>query len=79
MKILKLINNERKNITLTSSKACSSGAYDKCTSGEDYADCTLFAYDVCTKKDYAACYEGADDYCGVDTTVCGGPGAEDNT
>ena len=46
---------------------------------ENHALCTTYAYDVCG-KDYAACYDGADDVCyNIDTTVCYGPGAEDNT
>ena len=46
---------------------------------ENHALCTTYAYDVCG-KDYAACYDGADDVCSyTDTTVCFGPGVEDNT
>ena len=81
-KLISLINNERTNIAIHSAKAsdlCPSGARDICYTNEDHAQCTTYAYDVCG-KDYAACYDGADDVCSnIDTTVCSGAGAEDNT
>jgi hypothetical protein len=81
-KLISLINNERTNIAIHSAKAsdyCTDGAYDHSYTDENHAHCTTYAYDVCG-KDYAACYAGADDVCSyTDTTVCYGPGAEDNT
>jgi hypothetical protein len=81
-KLISLINNERTNIVIHSAKAtvdCTAGANDICYTNQDHAHCTTYAYDYCG-KDYAACYDGADDVCyNTDTTVCFGPGAEDNT
>ena len=81
-KLITLINNERTNIAINSAKAqdlCTVGAEDTCYTNVDHAHCTTYAYDYCG-KDYAACYDGADDVCyNTDTTVCSGAGAEDNT
>ena len=81
-KYISLINNERKNMIIKSIKAsslCTTGATDIYHDGVNAAHCTTYAYDSCG-KDYAACFDGADDVCiNVDTTVCYGPGAEDNT
>ena len=81
-KLISLINNERTNIAINSTKAtvyCTVGAEDICYTNVDHAHCTTYAYDYCG-KDYAACYDGADDVCSyTDTTVCSGVGAEDNT
>ena len=81
-KLISLINNERTNIAINSAKAqdhCTVGATDIYYSGENHAHCTTYAFDSCG-KDYAACYDGADDVCyNTDTTVCSGAGAEDNT
>ena len=81
-KLISLINNERTTIAIHSAKAsgeCTAGATDICYTNADHAHCTTYAYDYCG-KDYAACYDGADDVCyNTDTTVCFGPGAEDNT
>lgn len=81
--ILKLINNERTNVRISSKKGysiCPSNAYDYCPSvSTDMAMCGTFAFDRCTKKDYAGCQEGADDTCTIDTTACVGAGQEDNT
>lgn len=80
-KIIKLINAERLNISITSKKAlatCTEGAYDYC-SIEDHAACSTYAEDECG-KDYAMCFDGAEDYCEVaDYTVCHGALAEDYT
>ena len=80
-KLIKLINNERANITLLSKKAyydkCAADAFDLCGT-IDNAVCTLYAYDYCIKEDYAACSKGADDTCYIDYDSCHGPGAEDN-
>ena len=82
IKIIKLINNERIDQKIISAKACEYpyAASDYCVSNAyDYAHCTTYAQDLCG-KDYAACYDGADDICSnIDTTVCNGPGVEDNT
>lgn len=82
--ILTLINNERTNIHITSKKGysnCTAGAYDWCpTVSTDLAFCSgVDSYDKCTKLDYAACQQGADDTCSIDRTACVGPCAEDNT
>ena len=77
-RFIKLINDEKLSKKLTSAKACTEGARDYCPVPEDYADCTTYALDSCRKEDHAACYDGADDTCSIDHTVCFGPGAEDN-
>lgn len=70
-KFVKLINNERNDRRIASAKGCTGLNTDRCTSGEDYAECTVNSYDVCT-KDYAACYNYSYDFCeNLDTTVCG--------
>lgn len=83
-RILKLVNNERTNVRIASKKGylgpCTGGAYDWCqSSSADKAYCGTYAYDYCSKQDYAACQEGADDTCSIDRTACIGPGQEDNT
>ena len=82
-RFLKLVNNERTNIRISSKKGydrCTGGAYDWCSSSStDMAFCGTYAYDYCSKQDYAACQQGADDTCSIDRTVCIGPGQEDNT
>ena len=77
-KVIKLVNNERTNSKLASQKACGAGSVDSCPVSYDYADCTTYAYDVCTKEDHAGCYNGADDVCTIDNYACSGAGAEDN-
>ena len=78
-KKINLINNERLNSKIVGTKACVSGAEDICYGNtHDFAECTTYAYDVCT-KDHAGCFDGAHDTCVIDTTTCFGPGAEDNT
>ena len=77
-KIIKLINNERINKRLLSAKSCEgdSTATDFCEFA-DNAQCTVYAYDNCG-KDYAACYNGANDNCSqVDETVCKGSSGMD--
>ena len=77
---IKLVNNERKQVRVVSKKGCTGGATDFCSvSTYDSADCGTYAYDYCSKQDYAACQQGADDTCSIDRTVCIGPGQEDNT
>ena len=58
MKVLKLINNERKQVFTNSRKAC---GYDKCWVS-DIAFCHGTSDDVC-KYDWAACGNGIDDTC----------------
>ena len=70
-KVIKLINNERKNCKISSQKACDIGSNDVCTY-IDAAECTVYATDVCD-KDYVSCYNGAD------YTACSGAGAEDHS
>jgi len=80
-KFIKLINNEKVNTTIKSSKACASGSDDTCTELDlaicynnsvdlcvkDYAACIDGAEDVCDVRDHAGCYgEEAYDYCGID-------------
>ena len=60
--IIKLINNERKNLRVVSSKACYVASYDICQK-EDFVQCGSTSTDICI-KDYAACTLGATDYCG---------------
>lgn len=77
-----LVNDERTNIRIASKKGanCTGGATDICyVSAYDLAHCGTYAYDKCTKQDYAACQQGADDTCSIDRTACIGPGQEDNT
>ena len=79
-KVIKLINNERLNTRISSTKAlgCYNGAEDTCKWVDD-ARCSNFAMDDCG-KDYAACRNGADDICyNVDETICVGPGVDDIT
>lgn len=82
-RILKLINDERTNVRIASKKGygnCTGGAYDWCQSQSvDKAFCGTYAYDKCTKEDYAACQQGADDICVIDTTRCVGPDKFDIT
>ena len=83
-KIIKLINNEKTETKIKSTKAYSAGsidvcteidlaacynlAYDKCE--KDYAACINEAYDYCTESDHAGCYEeGAYDYCATDLSA----------
>lgn len=79
-RLIKLINNERNNIMVTSPKAsneCSgdSTAVDYC-SLIDNKHCSTYAFDQC-RKDYGKCSEGADDYCGIDYDSCSGAGQTD--
>lgn len=69
-RFIRLINSERINVKLASSKACDITSEDKCTE-LDTADCTINSYDVCT-KDLAACYNKGYDYCSTlyDTDAC---------
>lgn len=76
-RVIKLINNERKNSKLTSGKACDSTSVDVC-SMIDASECVLYAYDSCT-KDYSPCGKGAHDICGYDITSCSGAGQIDRT
>lgn len=71
IKVIKLINNERVNANLVSSKACDTTSEDTCYQ-LDNAMCTINSYDVCT-KDLAACYNKGYDYCTPtvdDTDAC---------
>ena len=69
-KVIKLVNNERRNSKLASQKACVATATDECVY-VDNATCSSHALDDCV-KDYAGCYEYAKDVCYTDTTACGG-------
>lgn len=85
-KIIKLINDERINVKIQSSKSCDTISYDLCAvydgtscasysydkCNKDYAACTGGATDTC-EKDYASCYDGAYDICTeIDTDACRG-------
>ena len=83
-KLIKLINNERTNSAIKSQKAvddnasCKADSFDLCTS-VDYAACSTYATDQCT-KDYAGCMEGAWDVCTAvakDVDLCIGAGVAD--
>ena len=67
MKVLKLINNERKTLFVRSTKACD---YDSCNVDRcdelDYAYCTGGSSDTC-KYDRASCTNGIDDTCAGET------------
>ena len=83
-KILKLINNEKKNLVVSISKGCSSEldhcnvddrAY--CDDGADYCgnydyfSCTGGAVDDCRNIDNSACHEKHFDLCSqLDNTYC---------
>lgn len=78
-KIIKLINNERLSIRISSQKGCAIANSDIChVVNADKKACTTYAYDECG-KDYSACSQGADDICTVyDSGIsCSGPGSED--
>ena len=77
-KVIKLVNNERVNSKLMTSKACDSTSIDVCVFHQDYAECRNYAYDYCVKEDHAGCYNGSDDTCTIDTDACSGAGTEDN-
>ena len=70
-KILKLVNNERKDSKLVSHKSCDATSVDSCPISYDYADCMSYAYDMCIKADYAGCYNYSDDVCTEDLYSCG--------
>lgn len=85
-KLIKLINNERINLSIKSQKAvelddnahCKDDSVDICTY-IDNAACSTYATDECS-KDYAACMEGAWDICTAvyrDTDLCIGAGVTD--
>ena len=72
-KLVKLINNERNDKSVVPAKAlgCTGLSTDTCTTGEDYARCTVNSYDVCG-KDYAGCFDNSYDFCSYkDTDACG--------
>lgn len=82
--ILKLVNNERTNVRITSKKGysnCTAGAYDWCPSAStDRAFCSgPQAYDYCSVKDLYPCLAGYDDTCSIDRSMCVGLGQADNT
>jgi len=63
-RIIKLINNERTNRTLSATKACDASSTDVCAvQTHDYAECTISSFDLCV-KDYAGCTNNSIDYCG---------------
>ena len=76
---IKLINNERLNSKIISTKACATDSHDVCTSGLDLYKCMSYAYDHCN-KDYASCSFNAYDLCqSKDMTACSGAGESDIT
>ena len=85
-KLIKLINNERINLSIKSQKAvepddnahCKDDSVDICVY-VDNAACSIYANDQCG-KDYAACMEGAWDLCTAvakDVDLCIGAGVAD--
>ena len=83
-KILKLINDERKLVSIKGQKACDIYATnDVCSlidnNGYNF-DCRgATAQDICHVKDNQGCYAGAYDECNIDNTMCGGTGVRDVT
>lgn len=81
---IKLINNERTNLSIKSQKAAEDNAFCKADSVDtcahiDNAACSTYANDQCG-KDYAACMEGAWDICTAvekDIDLCIGAGVAD--
>ena len=61
-KTIRLINNERMNRKVISSKGCDTSSTDICVS-EDFSNCLIHSFDYCKSKDLAACYHDSDDYC----------------
>ena len=85
-KLIKLINDERTNLSIKSQKAvelddnahCKEDSFDFCAY-IDNAACSTYATDKCN-KDYAGCIEGAWDVCTAvakDVDLCIGAGVED--
>ena len=71
-KYIKLINNERINQKVISSKACDATSDDVCfVENHDYAECTVNSFDECY-KDYAGCFENGYDSCNTDYATCSG-------
>ena len=63
-RIIKLINNERTNRTISAAKACDASSEDVCAmKNYDLAQCTISSFDLCV-KDYAGCTNNSIDYCG---------------
>ncbi len=60
-KIIRLINNERMNRRIESSKACDATSTDVCAE-KDNASCTISSYDLCI-KDYKSCTNNSIDFC----------------
>lgn len=75
-KVLKLINCEKKLVTVKNKKACDTTSYDYCKS-IDNGECYTYSYDVCG-NDYSYCTGGAIDQCAsfTDYSVCNGTGKE---
>lgn len=61
-KLLKLINDERKQPSISSPLACDAISTDVCWT-KDMGDCTMEAEDVCN-YDYTSCYGAAKDFIG---------------
>lgn len=77
IKFIKLINNERINKTVISSKACD--YVDMCiTLANDHAACSGHSYDECRDADYAACFGEGYDVCHKDYAACSGSDSWDN-
>ena len=71
-KILRLINDEKKNLVISATKGCTTDYHaDNTTcSMVDDADCSTGA-DYCLKYDYTACSTGAVDDCRyIDNSAC---------
>lgn len=67
-KILRLINDEKKNLTISIAKGCQT-SYDLCDT-IDVAYCATGA-DYCGVEDYAACAGGSVDDCrNIDNSAC---------
>lgn len=70
-KMIKLINDERRNARNISVKGCDNYSTDYCYNG-DFATCAVHSIDICAIKDLAACYNYATDVCTFeeDTVAC---------
>jgi len=66
-KTIKLVNDERLNTRVISSKSCETGT-DHCYS-VDNAECSTFSIDVCAIKDFAACYNWSTDICALEEDI----------
>ena len=70
IKYIKLINNERLNKKIGSSKACTYDDSEQNCMQIDNAECTVHSNDTCSKEDHAGCTNQSNDYCTYDHAIC---------